>query len=341
MFSSSSSVQELKQEDFLAIRDYIHERSGIFFAENKKYIIENRLTKRMNELGVKTYKDYFYLMKYDTTQKEFNTLMNLITTNETSFYRNPPQLKAFSDEVLPLILEEKTEAKSKRLKIWSAGCSTGEEPYTIGMILNEKIRDINSWQIEILANDISEKVLYAARKGIYNDMTLRATDRFLVEKYFTREPEGHRISDDIKRLVKFSHMNLTDTKKMSMFRDVDIIFCRNVMIYFSDEVKKNIVRQFYHSLRPGGYFFIGHSESLHGISKSFKLVYFKNALVYNKEKSTGTAGAAATSAAAGVGARKSLAEIAASRPQNKTVAGKTTSTLKTLDEIQRLLAAKK
>jgi len=341
MFSSSSNVQELRQDDFVAIRDFIHERSGIFFAENKKYIIENRLTKRMTELGVKTYKDYFYLMKYDTTQKEFNTLMNLITTNETSFFRNPPQLKAFSEEVLPLIMDGKNKAKNKKLRIWSAGCSTGEEPYTIGIILRESIRDISSWQIEILANDISEQVLYAARRGIYNDVTLRSTDRFIVEKYFTREPEGHRISDDIKRFVKFSHMNLTDYKKMSMFRDVDVVFCRNVMIYFSEEVKKNIVRQFYHSLKPGGYLFIGHSESLHGISKSFKLVYFKNALVYNKEAAGGTTVSTAATAASGAGARKSLAEITASRTQNKTVAGSTTKTLKTLDEIQRLLAAKK
>jgi chemotaxis protein methyltransferase CheR len=322
MIGTKSNIQELKAEDFVAIRDFIHERSGIFFAENKKYIVENRLSKRMADLGVKNYKDYFYLIKYDTSQKEFNTLMNLITTNETSFFRNPPQLKAFSDEVLPLIVKEKEVSKQRKLRIWSAGCSTGEEPYTLSIILLEKIRDAASWQIEILANDISEQVLYAARTGVYNDMSLRSTERFIIEKYFTREPEGYRVSDDVKRLVKLSHMNLTDFKKMAMFKDIDILFCRNVMIYFSDDVKRNIVRHFYGSLRPGGYFFIGHSESLHGISKSFKLAYFKNALVYQKE-------ASATAAAAAVSERR------------EAVSERTQSTLRTLEAMQKLLASKR
>jgi chemotaxis protein methyltransferase CheR len=320
MIGTKSNIQELKAEDFVAIRDFIHERSGIFFAENKKYIVENRLSKRMADLGVKNYKDYFYLIKYDTSQKEFNTLMNLITTNETSFFRNPPQLKAFSDEVLPLIVKEKEVSKQRKLRIWSAGCSTGEEPYTLSIILLEKIRDAASWQIEILANDISEQVLYAARTGVYNDMSLRSTERFIIEKYFTREPEGYRVSDDVKRLVKLSHMNLTDFKKMAMFKDIDILFCRNVMIYFSDDVKRNIVRHFYGSLRPGGYFFIGHSESLHGISKSFKLAYFKNALVYQKEAS---------------------ATAAAVSERREAVSERTQSTLRTLEAMQKLLASKR
>lgn len=334
MLGTNSNVQEITQDDFVTIRDFIHERSGIYFAENKKYIIENRLSKRMGELGIKNYKDYFYQMKYDISQKEFNTLMNLITTNETSFFRNPPQLKSFSEEVIPLLIKEKEQKKQKNLRIWSAGCSTGEEPYTIGIILREKIRDLNSWHMEIFANDISEQVLYTARRGIYSRSTLRSTDKFIIEKYFINEPEGYRISDDIKKLVKFSHMNLTDNRKIKTLSNIDVIFCRNVMIYFSDEVKKNIVRQYYNCLRPGGYLYIGHSESLHGISKAFKLVYFKNALVYKKEGAATTAGTSRIRKPAVVPVGKQIATTGK-------FTGRTKPTLKTLEEVKKLLASRK
>ncbi len=339
MLSTKTDAQELSNEDFVAIRDYIHERSGIYFAENKKYIIENRLIRRMGDLGVKSYRDYFYLVKYDTSYKEFNYLMNLITTNETSFFRNPPQLKAFAKEVLPLIRAEKEAAGKKRIRIWSAGCSTGEEPYTLAMILKEEIPELDNWDVEILANDISEQVLYSARKGIYGESTLRSTDKYIVQKYFTHEPEGYRISDDIKRLVKLSHGNLSDTRKLSMFRDMDIVFCRNVMIYFSDEVKKNIVRQFYNSLVPGGYLFIGHSESLHGISKAFKLSYFKNALVYRKEPATVRKSTPTGEATAARTAQKQ--PVFARTGGVQRVAQRTSDTLKKLEKMKELLAAKR
>ncbi|MBD3381348.1 MAG: protein-glutamate O-methyltransferase CheR [candidate division Zixibacteria bacterium] len=285
MLTSNPTQPTLSNEDFLAVRDFIYEKSGIWFGENKKYLIENRLAKRISELGIATYKDYFYRVKYDTSLKEFDVLMNLVTTNETSFFRNPPQLKAFSEEVLPMIIKEKKESPGsiKRLKIWSAGCSTGEEPYTLGIIALERMHSMTGWNIEIIANDISQQVLYAARKGLYQESTLRTTDQRLIDKYFTKEGNFYRVKDEVKRLVKFNHVNLNDARQVGSFNDCDAIFCRNVMIYFSDDIKRSLVKQFYKSLRAGGFFFIGHSESLHGISKSFKLEYLKNALVYKKE----------------------------------------------------------
>lgn len=273
---------ELTKEDFMMIRDFIHEKSGIYFAENKMYLVKNRLVKRMGELGINSYKDYFYHVKYDTSLKEFNKLMNLITTNETSFFRNEPQLLSFSDELLPKIIEEKRD-KEKTIKIWSAGCSTGEEPYTLAILLLEKLLNRTGWRIEIIANDISEKVLTRARKGEYNGLTLRNVQPALLSKYFTRVNDLYTVKPEVKSLVTFSHMNLNDPRKISINTNFDVIFCRNVMIYFSDEIKNQLVRNFYNALRPGGYFYIGHSESLHGISKAFKLIYFKNALVYYKE----------------------------------------------------------
>lgn len=288
MLASNATLPSLKDDDFITVREFIYEKSGIWFADNKKYLVESRLCKRMHELGIGTYKDYFYRVKYDASNKEFEALMNVVTTNETSFFRNPPQLKAFSEEVLPLIIKGKNiQSKGpKRLNIWSAGCSTGEEPYTIGIILLEVLKSTIGWNIEIIANDISQQVLYSARKGVYRDQTLRSTEPRIIDNYFIKEDKQYRIKDEVKRLIKFNHINLNDSRQTNMITDCDVVFCRNVMIYFSDEIKKTLVKQFYKSLRPGGYLFIGHSESLHGISKSFKLEYFKNALVYQKEAST-------------------------------------------------------
>lgn len=275
---------EMTSEEFVLIRDFIHEKCGIYFAENKTYLVKNRLIKRMNDLGIKSFRDYFYHVKYDNSQKEFTSLMSLITTNETSFFRNEPQLLSFSDEVLPLLIErKKSSGKPKSLKIWSAGCSTGEEPYTLAMILLEKISDIANWKIEIMANDISEQVLQKARAGVYSGITLRNMKPDVLNKYFDKKDDDFRVKQNVKSLVSFSHMNLNDPRRITMSSNFDVIFCRNVMIYFSDEVKKQLVRSYFNSLQPGGYFYIGHAETLHGISKAFKLVYFKNALVYNKE----------------------------------------------------------
>ncbi len=280
---SATNDPELSREEFIIFRDFVHEKSGMYFPEAKMYLIKNRLANRIKELGIKNYKDYFYMVKYDSGMKEFNMLMNLLTTNETSFFRNLPQLAAFSDEVLPLVLAEKKKELSKNLRIWSAGCSTGEEPYTISMLLMEKIPDFSNYNIEIIANDISENVLQAARKGIYHELSLRTTPKNYIDKYFKKQGNVYHIDDRVKKYIRFSHINMTDSLKMSLIKNVDIIFCRNVTIYFSEEVKRKITKFFYNSLVKGGYYFIGHSESLHGISKAFKLVYLKNGLVYKKE----------------------------------------------------------
>jgi chemotaxis protein methyltransferase CheR len=290
MLTDAENDIQMSLDEFIMIRDFIHEKSGIYFAENKMYLVKNRLTKRMLELGIKNIRDYFYHVKYDVSLKEFNELMNLVTTNETSFFRNEPQLLSFSEEVLPLMTKEKlASGQPKTLKIWSAGCSSGEEPYTLAIILLEKTFMIPGWNIEILANDISENVLHKGRLGEYSGITLRNVKPNLLSRYFTKSGETYRVNAEVKNLVKFFHMNLNEARRMNMMTGIDIIFFRNVMIYFSDEVKKQIIRSFYNCLKPGGYLYIGHSETLHGLSKAFKLVYFKNSLVYQKEAAKGEA----------------------------------------------------
>jgi chemotaxis protein methyltransferase CheR len=288
MVSDIDNGLGMTKEEFEMIRDFIHEKAGIYFAANKMYLVKNRLEKRMNELQMKSVKDYFYHVKYDVSQKEFGRLMVSMTTNETSFYRNEPQLKCFADEVLPLIVEERMKANGpKTLKIWSAGCSTGEEPYTLAILIMERLKSLIGWNVEIIANDISEDVLQRARKGKYSGLTMRNVPADILNRYFTKNGEIYTVKPEVKSLVKFSQINLNEPRKLSLMSNMDSIFCRNVMIYFSDPVKKQIVRGFFNALCPGGYLYIGHSETLHGISKAFKLVYFKNALVYHKEADPG------------------------------------------------------
>ncbi|RKX29931.1 MAG: protein-glutamate O-methyltransferase CheR [Candidatus Zixiibacteriota bacterium] len=329
MLENKTQDLDMNRDDFLMIRDYIHEKSGIFFAENKMYLVKNRLSKRVSELSIKTYKDYLYHVKYDTSMKEFHHLMDLMTTNETSFFRNEPQLQSFSKEVLPLIIDKKQkEGGAKTIKIWSAGCSTGEEPYTLAMIVQEKLATLPGWKSEIVANDISEEVLQKARKGEYSGITLRNIVPTYLTKYFTKSGDKYIVKPEIKAMVKFSFINLNQPRMISLNSNCDVIFCRNVMIYFSDEVKKQIVRGYYNSLRPGGYFYIGHSETLHGISKSFKLVYFKNALVYQKEDS-GTSKSRPALSATLAGARKHVTQRASSQ-------GATTGASKAIDLLSKI-----
>lgn len=326
MLTSSAADPEMTAEEFGMIRDFIHEKSGIFFAENKMYLLKNRLIKRMGELEIKSYRDYFYHVKYDTSLTEFKELMNQVTTNETSFFRNEPQLLSFSEEVLPLLIRAKKEGGGpKSIKIWSAGCSTGEEPYTLAIMITEKLGSLAGWSVEIIANDISEQVLQQARKGEYSGITMRNVKPSVLDRFFDQVGDIHRVKSEIKSLVKFSHINLNEPRQMSMHSGFDTIFCRNVMIYFSDEVKRQIVRGYYNSLQPGGYFYIGHSETLHGVSKAFKLVYFKNALVYQKEAvavasgskpGTGVTSATAqlTGKAAAGGARRAMDLLSKIKP---------------------------
>ncbi|MCB2201342.1 protein-glutamate O-methyltransferase CheR [bacterium] len=331
MITGQQQDLQMSSEEFTMIRDFIHERSGIYFAENKMYLVKNRLQKRMEQLDIKTVRDYFYHVKYDLSLKEFNVLMDLVTTNETSFYRNEPQLLSFSEEALPLIAREQAAQGKKSLRIWSAGCSSGEEPYTLGIMIKEKPQ-FAGWNVEIFASDISEEILQKARRGEYQGLTLRNTQPQLLSKYFTKMGDVYRVNPDIKAMVKFSQLNLNDQRKVSLMNNMDVIFCRNVMIYFSDEVKKQLVRGFFNNLRPGGYLYIGHSETLHGVSKAFKLVYFKNALVYQKEAAEtaaptrsaipGTTRIAATPSTAGAASGASRALDLLSKIKQPTAAGK-------------------
>ncbi len=288
LFNKSLSLsKELKITDseFVQLRDFIYQQSGIFIAENRKYLIENRLSNRIKELNLKTFGEYYYFLRFDASRKEeMSKLFEVITTNETSFYRNPPQLKVFQEKVLPVTLEEIKKKGPKKLRIWSAGCSTGEEPYTLAIILHEVLKnELPLWDIKITANDLSEAVLRAARQGRYSEYALRTTPKEIIDKYFIKKDSVYDVQPKLKSLITFAPINLSDRLMLKRNEKSHIIFCRNVIIYFDDDMKRQVIESFYDNLLPGGCMLIGHSESLHNISRTFKPEHHVGTIVYRKQ----------------------------------------------------------
>jgi chemotaxis protein methyltransferase CheR len=271
---------ELPDDVFRLLRDQIYRRTGMWFADSSKYLLQKRLSPRARELNFDSFQKYFYFLQYDPrADAEFDQIFDLVTTNETYFFREPAQLAAFSDEIVPDILLRKPV---KKVRIWSAGCSSGEEPYSIAMLLQE-----NGWYeqatFEIFASDINQSVLARARKGSYRESAFRATSASLREKYFSREADGSwRLHDDVRNRVQFGRLNLYDEARVSLLGFLDVVFCRNVIIYFDDASKKVVVNNFYNRLNEGGYLLLGHSESLISLSTQFKLRHLKNDMVYQK-----------------------------------------------------------
>lgn len=288
LFTKTISLgKELKisDQEFTNLRDFIYAECGIYIADNRKYLLENRLGNRLKKLNLKGFDEYYNLLRFDAGKAmEIKKLFEVITTNETSFYRNPPQLEVFQKEILPDVLAG-CRKNGKKLRIWSAGCSTGEEPYTISMIINEVLKnEIPAWDIRITANDLSERVLESARKAVYNDYTLRTTPPDLVRRYFDVGEGQNRLKQEIKRLVSFGQINLNDRAQLKRVERSQIVFCRNVIIYFDDEMKKKVINAFYDNLLPGGYLVIGHSESLHNITRAFKPIHYPGSIIYKKEE---------------------------------------------------------
>lgn len=289
LFSQTITLKKdykISEEEFKQLRDFIYNQSGIYIGDNRKYLLENRLRNRLMELNLKSFGEYYYFLQYDRAKREeLNKLFEVVTTNETSFFRNPPQLKVFQEKVLADVVDRLRKIGGRQLRIWSAGCSTGEEPYTLSIQVHEVLNsELPSWDVKITANDLSENVLKAARRGIYNEYSLRSTPREIVAKYFNKDEQGYKVKPEVKKLVSFGQINLNDRVQIKRVERSHVIFCRNVVIYFDDEMKKRVIAAFYDNLLPGGYLLIGHSESLHNISRAFKPMHHPGAIVYKKEE---------------------------------------------------------
>lgn len=277
-----TQAHTMSDDEFRLLRDCIYEHCGIYFDQNSKFILEKRLSHRLTDLNLASFYDYYHFLKFNRNkEQELMDIMDILTTNETYFFRESFQLKAFSDEIIPELIKRKTACGRHSLRIWSAGCSTGEEPYTIAMLLST-MSQLAGWNIEIVGTDISQKVLHQARRAVYGKSSFRTTEERDLQRFFHHHDDGYKVNDAIRELVTISHLNLFDSHRLAMLGKFDIIFCRNVIIYFDQPAKKRVVESFYSALYEGGFLLLGHSESLMNITTLFTLRHFKNDMIYQK-----------------------------------------------------------
>ncbi|MEW6068838.1 MAG: protein-glutamate O-methyltransferase CheR [Nitrospirota bacterium] len=280
MVLENEALIHLPEDVFRLIRDLIRDYCGIYFDDDSKYLLEKRLARRVQTHHFNSFREYFRYLLYDKNrEEEFAIITDILTVNETYFFREQNQLTTFNEEILSELREKNKGVK--KLRIWSAGCSTGEEPYTIAMFIRENDK-FNGWDIEIFGSDINQRVLQVARSGKYRRNSFRTTEPYFLNKYFQEEDGVFRISDSIKKYVNFSHLNLLDPYKVKLVGAMDVIFCRNVLIYFDYPSRKKVIDMFFERLTDGGYLLLGHAESLINISTAFTLKHFKHDMVYQK-----------------------------------------------------------
>ena len=270
--------------DLVRIRDLIYKVAGIFHPDNKLRLLQDRCGRRMKELKVRTLREYFECLTIrPLRQAERNALLNEITIGETCFFRNRPQLEALRRIVIPRVLEAKSQFPQRRLRIWSAGCSTGEEPYTLRMMqLEEADSQLKKWTVEILATDLNERSLAHAKAAVYGERSTRNLSARYRQQYFLPCGNKLRVNPIVRANINFSRLNLSDDPRMSLMRNIDVIFCCNVLIYFDLASKQRVIRHFFDNLLPNGYLFLGQTESLFGVSDDFRLIHLPGATAYMK-----------------------------------------------------------
>jgi len=270
--------------ELVRIRDLIYRVAGIFHPDNKLRLLLDRCSRRMKELKAQTLPDYFaYLTTSPVRQIELVALLNEITIGETCFFRNQAQLDALRQIVIPKIIGAKSESPIRRLRIWSAGCSTGEEPYTLSMLLLEEAQGhLHGPRVEISATDLNELSLAHARNAVYGDYSTRHLPPYYRQKYFFLAGDRLQVQPAVRAHVSFSRLNLFDDARMTCMKGFDVIFCCNVLIYFDLASKQRVIRHFYDALEPHGYLFLGRSESLYKVNDDFRLVHLPGATAYVK-----------------------------------------------------------
>jgi chemotaxis protein methyltransferase CheR len=282
--ASAQAPQAAVDPHLYRIRDLVYRAAGIFQPDTKLRLLEDRCGRRMKELQVKTLRDYLeYLARPGAERDEMVKLLNEVTIGETCFFRNQPQLDALKSVVWPNLIAARSTSFSRKLRIWSAACSTGEEPYSLAiMLLEQRATLFKGWTFDIQATDLNERSLEHAQAGIYSDYSTRNVTQHIRQKYFVPLEGRSQVNAEVRKLVTFSRVNFLDTARMSLMKNMDLIFCANALIYFDLASKRTVIRQIFQNLLPHGYFFLGHSESLYGVSDQFKLVHLPSATAYMK-----------------------------------------------------------
>jgi chemotaxis protein methyltransferase CheR len=277
------SAVELSLEQYARLCRLIYDRLGLSFDDRKIHFLGKRVAVRMERLRLEDPSDYLLQLAYsDSSGAEMQALANLITTNETYMFREYEQLEAFGNACLPEVVARKEAQGNHSLRIWSAGCSSGEETYTVAIIVQEVFPAIADWDLQIVATDIDEQRLTMAVSGVYGERSMKNVPAEYLGRHFTPQGGDWRVKPQTRSLVTIQSLNLNDRLQMRKMRGFDFIFCRNVLIYFDDASRKGAVDHFYNALNPGGFLFLGHSESVGRISSAFRLRRMGEHLVYMK-----------------------------------------------------------
>jgi chemotaxis protein methyltransferase CheR len=275
----------LSDAEFIALRDFIYKKTGILYTERNRYLLEARAQELLRQKGSLDPSSYIRtLSDPKTSSTEGNHLINRVTITETSFFRDPLQIAALAKNVIPEIAKRHEQFGSRLLRVWSAGSSSGEEAYTVAILLAEYFKDqLPAWNITIFATDINEDAVQACKAAVYKPYTLRNMPEDLKQKYFLPiSDDKFLVRDDIKQMVAVERSNLTDPAACRKYSGVDLILLRNVLIYFTAATKTAVLQSCHQNLRDNGYLFLGQSETVFGITHPFKLVTFVNAFAYKK-----------------------------------------------------------
>jgi chemotaxis protein methyltransferase CheR len=278
-----SHDETLNDAEFRMLSRLLKTRCGLHFDEDSRFLVDKRVRRRIQETDSGSFNAYHLLLRDGRNgEEEFARLIDALTTNETYFFRESGQLRALIDEIIPDVRARRGgSGRSGPVTIWSAGCSSGEEPYSIAAMAIQAGIDPQR-ELRIYASDISRPVLTKSRRGIYREASFRETSEALRRRFFSEKEGQYTISDELRRAVDFIHLNLLDRDKIALLGTMDVILCRNVIIYFDLETKKQVIETFYDKLRPGGYLLLGHSESLINVSSAFELKHLKYDLVYRR-----------------------------------------------------------
>jgi chemotaxis protein methyltransferase CheR len=278
--SGASHAIRISPEEVQRFCEFLYRRTGLSFTEGKRYFIDRRLEDRIAATGSPSFQAYFSLLRADADH-EIEHLINSFTVNETYFFREDHQLRCMTSSLLTAVIAHRPPGSTVR--IWSMPCSTGEEPYSIALWLMENWPEVDRYNVEIVGSDIDTRALKAAAEGTYGDRALMRLSRDVVNRYFSQVADGrHQIDEGLRESIQFTRTNIIDARDMAGYRDFDVIFCRNVLIYFDDASRRQAAENLYDCLRPGGFICLGHSESMSRISPLFSVCRFPDAIVYQR-----------------------------------------------------------
>src|SRR5262252_8960130 len=277
MSERSGHELSLSEHELSEIRMLIHERTGISFDESRERFFSTRVREHMHEKGLKRGMELLRAVRKATS--EYQALLERLLTQETTFFRYPGVYEAFEKRVLPELHVKKFWKNPRTLRIWSAGCSTGEEPYSIAITIADSLSFADSWNVEILATDIGRQALKHAERGVYSGRSIASVNERQLASHFLKVDAGYQVKPRIRKLVSFAQLNLASPVYVGR---MDLIFCMNVLIYFSEERRRAMVQKFFDALEPGGYLFLGHSESISKMPVKFQAIVLADCILYRK-----------------------------------------------------------